>query len=89
MSLSGIYKSIKAKGVKLNLLKIPTRRTPVVIEHNIRKEFDRERTYSLLEEVIQFLDTLELNPELLDTSRLRNLRGKLCAFKKELHEYKC
>ena len=89
MSISRIFKAVKAKGVKFNFIKIPTRRTPRVIEHSIRNEFDRERTYSLLEEVAQLLSTIELNPEALDISRLRNLRIKVCAFKKELHEYKC
>lgn len=89
MSISGIYKSAKARGLKLNIFKIPVSPHPITIEHNIKKEFDRERTHSLLEEIVQFLDDLELNPELLDTSRLRNLRGKICALRRELHEYKC
>jgi len=54
----------------------------------MKKEFQREILFSLLEEVEQFLVDLELTPEELDTSRLRNLREKVCARKKELHEYK-
>lgn len=88
MSISRIYKQIKTKGVKFNFLKIPVNPHPQDVAHNVRKDFDRERTRGLLKEAIEFLQVLELNPELLDTSRVRNLKEKLCAFRKELHEYK-
>ncbi len=89
MSFSGILKDVKAKGVKLNLLKILVNPYPIIVEYTIRKKFNCGQTHSLLEEIIQFLGDLELNPELLDKSRLRNLRKKVCTFKEELCGYKC
>ena len=51
----GLLEVIKKKGFKVNILKIPTRKTPQQIEHKIHEEFDRARTISTLKAVEIFL----------------------------------
>lgn len=51
----GLWDAIKKKGFKANILKIPTRRTPIQIEHKIRTEFDRARTINTLKMIEVFL----------------------------------
>lgn len=52
-----LWAGIKKKGFKATLLKIPTRRTPVQIEHNMRSEFERARVIHTLNRTQEFLCT--------------------------------
>jgi hypothetical protein len=76
----------------LNILKIPTRREPVQIEHKIREEFERQRVVHVLQETSDFLRKLE-DPKSLALSQtivgdVTILRKKVDALISEILAFK-
>ena len=80
-----LFESIKKKGFKVNLFKIPTRRTPRQIEHKIHTEFDRARTISALKLVEVFLADPNKSEDKAQSilAVVSSIRRRLEAYKEE------
>jgi hypothetical protein len=75
--------AIKKKGFKINVLKIPTRKTPQQIEHKIHNEFDRARTISVLKAVEVFLTDPNKTED-----KASGILVLVSSFRRELEAYK-
>lgn len=83
-----LLNALKKKGFKVNILKIPTRKTPRQIEHQILNEFHRGRAIRTLRRVYQFLDAVEAHPEDVDVTRLSSLLSEVNGLITTLSTYK-
>jgi len=83
-----LLKDLKKKGIKGMFLKIPTRKTPRQIDHQIRREFDRGRSIRVLRRIQLFLDGLEAHPEEVDKTTLSVLSAEVNGLITHLSSYK-
>jgi hypothetical protein len=79
--------SLKKKGFKIPILRIPTRKTPQQIDHNIRTEFDRARVIRTLSRTLEFLDDIERLDIYENRSRLWGMTSEIGALLRELKSY--
>jgi hypothetical protein len=82
------FDAIKKKGFRATLLKIPTRRTPRQIEHNMREEFQRGKVIRVLNRTHEFLDSIEALGIYHDSARLQHLTAEITALLRELKAHK-
>lgn len=82
-----LLKSLKKKGFKATLLKIPTRRKTFEIEHAMRVEFKRHRVVRTLRNVENFLLGLKIKKE-VDVIILDSLLKEVDVMIKEILAFK-
>lgn len=75
-------------GVKIPILRIPTRRTPQQIEHQMREEMDRARIINLLNEIKNYFESsLPYSPE-FEKVHITRFLSKIEGMISELNTYK-
>ena len=75
-------------GVKIPILRIPTRRTPQQIEHQMREEMDRARVISLLNEIKNYFEiSLPHSPE-FEKVHITRFLSKISGMLADLTSYK-
>lgn len=80
-------KTLKKKGFKATLLKIPTRRKTFEIEHEMRVEFKRHRVVRTLRRIENFLLALKVR-RAIDVVILDSLLNEVEAMIKEMLAFK-
>ena len=83
----GIKDIIKKKGFKVTLFKIPTRKKPFEIEHEMRVEFKRHRVVRTLRNMENFLLALKVR-KAIDVVILDSLLNEVEAMIKEMLAFK-
>lgn len=80
--MSVIWDALKKKGFKVNVLKIPTRRLPVQIEHHIHEEMNRAKVIHTLNRVQEFLSVYH------ESTIAQQLTEEITSLIQELKSYK-
>jgi hypothetical protein len=82
-----LWDTVKKKGFKINLLKIPTRRTPAQVDHKVRTEFQRARVIRTLKRVKQACDSIDMSGWSPETTELKALGLEVSALIRDLESY--
>lgn len=81
-------KKIFKKGIKVPLFKIPLTREKPKVDHNIRSEFDRERTLNTLDNIKYFLQAFLPHATEFDRSKMTVLLKEVEELTAYLESYK-
>ncbi len=89
MSLSKFVKTLKKRGVKLTIAKIPVGRRPMPMEHRVHEAFERELIIKFLTRLHHWFDLNRAQDfEGVDRSEVERLVQELCARKEMLQKYR-
>ena len=89
MSVQSLLKTLKKRGVKLTIAKIPVGRRPMPMEHRVHEAFERELLIKFLARLHAWFDVARAQDfENLNRSEVEQLVQELCARKDELKKYR-
>ena len=89
MSFQSILKTLKKRGVKLTVAKIPVGRRPMPMDHQVHEAFERELLIKLLAKIHAWFDIHRAqNFESVDRLEVERLVSEICAREEMLRKYR-